>query len=131
LCGCLVDVYCLGVKNVSGPEIIDEVGLRLFLQSFYAFYPAGWQDAPIELAQHLVFGAVDYARGLGFEPMAGFADVAGHLGAWQGPSAITFGKDGAPFYACGPYDDPGRIVRTLERTVGPPPNFDYAVGVLR
>jgi len=44
-----------------------------------------------------VFSAVEYARGLGFEPHADFAPAAGHLGPWTGPSAITFGRDGKPF----------------------------------
>src|SRR5881394_2681778 len=48
--------------------------------------------------RHLVFGADAYARGLGFEPHPAFADGAGHLGGWEGPSAITFGRNGKPFY---------------------------------
>jgi len=125
VCGYLADVYCLGIKNVLGPDIMDELALRQFVPTYYAAYSTGWQDAPIELAQHLVFGAVDYAHSLGFEPATGFAEATGHLGAWQGPSDITFGKDGKPFYTCGPHDNPSKIIQTLERTVGAPPNFDY------
>lgn len=127
VCGYLVDVYCLGVKNTTGPEITDELGLRRFLRDFYSAYPNGWQDAPIELVQHLVFGAVEYARKLGFEPAVDLAPVAGHLGTWEGTSAITFGKDGKPFYVAGPYDNPNKVIRTLESTVGPPPKFDYVL----
>ena len=127
VCGYLVDVYCLGVKNVLGPEIDDEPALRRLLPNYYAAYPHGWQDAPIELAQHIVFGAVEYARGLGFEPAAGFAQAAHHLGAWEGPGAITFGKECKPFYISGPRDNPRKVVKTLEHAVGPPPNFDYVV----
>jgi hypothetical protein len=129
MCGYLVDVYCLGVKNVLGPEITDEFGLRQFLPDYYSAYLHGWQDAPIELAQHIVFGAVAYARSLGFEPHAAFAHAADHLGAWEGPSAITFGKDGKPFYISGPNDNPRKVVETLERRVGPPPSFDYVIGL--
>ncbi len=127
VCGYLADVYCLGVKNAFGPDIKDELDLRRFLPDYYAAYPCGWQDAPIELAQHIVFGAVEYARRLGFEPHADFAQAADHLGAWEGPSAITFGKEGKPYYISGPYDNPLKVIKTLERTVGPPPNFDYLV----
>ncbi len=88
------DVYCLGVKNVLGPDVTDELTLSRFLPDYYAAYPRGWQNAPIELAQHIVFGAVAYARRLGFEPSATFTHTADHLGVWEGPSAITFGKDG-------------------------------------
>ncbi len=125
VCGYLADAYCLGVKNVRGPEIKNELDLRQFLPDYYVAYPHGWQDAPIELARHIVFGAVEYARGLGFEPHADFAPAADHLGAWEGPSAITFGKDGKPFYISGPHDNPREVIKTLERTVGPPPNFHY------
>jgi hypothetical protein len=127
MCGYLADVYCLGVKNVLGPDLTDELALRQFLPTYYAAYPHGWQDAPIELAQHIVFGAIAYARSLGFEPAATFAPTAEHLGAWEGPSAITFGKNGKPFYISGPNDNPRKVINTLEHAVGPPPSFDYVI----
>jgi hypothetical protein len=127
MCGYLTDVYCLGVKNVLGPEITDEVALQRFLPDYYSAYPHGWQDAPIELARHVVFGAVDYAHSLGFPPAAAFTHSAAHLGCWQGPSAITFGRNGKPFYTSGPRDNPHQVIATLQRTVGAPPNFDYIV----
>jgi hypothetical protein len=127
MCGFLTDVYCLGVKNALGPDITDEVTLRRFVPTYYCAYPDGWQSAPIELAQHLVFGAVAYARGLGFEPHPDFADAAEHLGGWEGPSAITFGKNGKPFYISGPNDNPSKVIKTLEHAVGPPPNFDFVI----
>lgn len=127
MCGYLADVYCLGVKKVLGPDVTDEVGLRRFLPDYYGAYPYGWREAPIDLARHLVYGAVDYARSLGFEPTAAFSDTADHLGPWQGPSAITFGKDGKPFYLSGPHDNPHAVITTLQRAVGPPPNFDYVI----
>jgi hypothetical protein len=33
-------------------------------------------------------------------------------------SAITFGMDGEPHYVNGPYEDPQRVLATLERSVG-------------
>src|SRR5262245_59951027 len=98
MCGYLADVYCLGVKKLLGPEITDEPALHRFLPHSYGAYPHGWQDAPIDLAQHIVFGAIDDAHSLGFEPAPAFAHTADHLGPWQGPCAITFGKNGKPFY---------------------------------
>ncbi|MGF7236460.1 MAG: helix-turn-helix domain-containing protein [Frankia sp.] len=128
VCGYLVDVFCLGVKNVFGPDIKTELALSRFVPEYYAAYPAGWQDAPIDLAADIVFGAVGYARSLGFEPHADFTRAADHFGAWEGPSAITFGKDGKPFYQSGPYDNPRKIIETLERAVGPSPAFAFVVG---
>jgi hypothetical protein len=84
--------------------------------------------APVDLAQHLVLGAVDYARTLGLEPWHEFPDARGHLGEWDGPSAIRFGRDGKPFYVQGPYDDPDRIMKTLRRTVGDG-NFHFMMRV--
>jgi hypothetical protein len=66
-----------------------------------------------------VFGAVDYARGLGFDPHRDFYLAAGHLGTRQPPSRIRFGRDGKPYFQQGPYDNPTRVMRTLDRSVGP------------
>jgi hypothetical protein len=127
MCGYLTHVYCLGVKNVLGPESTGEVALRRFLPDYCSAYPHGWQDAPIDLAQHLVFGAVDYARSLGFPPAAAFTHAAAHLSGWQPPSVIAFGRNGKPFYTSGPRDNPHQVIATLHRTMGPPPNFDYLI----
>lgn len=117
-CGFLVDAYCLGVKNVIGPfekrsaEIL-EVRSRLF--SAFDVLPS---SVPIELAQHLVHGAVAYARSLGFEPHHEFVDAAPYLGDAVGPTPIQFGREGQPFYICGPDDDVSAVLRTLRAAVG-------------
>lgn len=113
VCGYLADVYCLGVKNAMGPDVMTDVELPHFREQYFSSQD-GWQEAPLELAADLVLGSVEYARGLGFEPHPDLAAAVGHLGAWAGPSAITFGKDGRPFYISGPYDDPRRVMRTLQ-----------------
>jgi hypothetical protein len=118
VCGYLVDTFCLGVKNTIGPEAFDGDSLRSFRATYFTIFDSPGLAAPLDLVQHLVFGAVDYARSLGFEPHRDFRQVAGHLGAWEGPSAITFGDNGRPSYVQGPSDDPARIIRTLERTAG-------------
>lgn len=124
VCGYLTDVYCLGVKNALGPEVVDDVGLRTFRQRYFATFPGDPIEVPLELAREVVFGSAEHARRLGFDPHPDFAATAGHLGAWSGPGSITFGKDGKPFYVSGPYDDPGRVIRTLERSVGRG-NFEF------
>ena len=111
VCGYLADVYCLGVKNALGPEIMDDLGLRGFVRDFFSGYHGDPLEAPIELAREVVLGS-------GFGPHPDFAAAEGHLGSWAGPGTITFGKDGKPLYISGPYDDPGPVIRTLERTVG-------------
>ena len=65
------------------------------------------------------------ARRLGFEPAPDFGPAAGHLGPWEETSAITFGRDGAPLYVQGPYDDPNTVLRTLSKSAGEE-NFHFA-----
>lgn len=124
VCGYLADVYCLGVKNALGPEIMDELALPGFVREYFSGYHGDPLEAPIELARQVVFGSLEYARGLGFDPHPDFAAAEGHLGPWTPPSSITFGKDGKPLYISGPYDNPQPIIRTLQRAVGAG-NFEF------
>lgn len=126
LCGWLVDVWCLGVKDVVGPRVIDERRAAEFTRAYFTAYQAPPLQVPVELARHLVFGAVAYARSLGFEPPAGFEATAGQLGPWADPSAIGFGRDGKPFFVQGPHDNVATILSTLERSVGRD-NFHFLV----
>lgn len=126
VCGFLVDTHCLGVKDALGPRSVTDRSLRDFVPSYFSAYTGSPLSIPLELAQHLVFGAVEYARGLGFEPHPDFAAARGHLGDWHGPSAIRFGRNGRPFYFQGPHDDAGSVLRTLDRTVGRG-NYEYTI----
>lgn len=126
VCGWLVDAWCLGVKDVVGPRVMNENAVFEFTRSYFSAYQARPVEAPVELAQHLVFGAVEYARSLGFAPAPGFAETAGHLGPWTGPSAIGFGRQGKPFFVQGPRDNAAAILNTLERSVGRD-NFHFLV----
>lgn len=127
VCGYLVDLYCLGVKNVIGPELMDTHQCDDFVRMYFGAYDDPPLAVPLDLAQELVLGAVAYARTLGFQPHHGFEDVREHLGAWTGPGAITFGRDGKPFYVQGPFDDADRIMRRLERSAAG--KFHYMVSV--
>ncbi|WP_109746654.1 hypothetical protein [Salinispora mooreana] len=118
-CGFLVDTYCLGVKNALPPTTSGPNELPYFVGDFFAAYDQGPVEAPIDLARHLVFGAVDYARALGFDPHRDFYSAAPLLGTWEPPSQITFGLNGKPYFQQGPHDKPDRILRTLDRSVGP------------
>ncbi len=118
VCGYLVDVYCLGVKDVVGPRAMHERELSGFVERYYEGYPSPPLAAPIDLARHLAWGAVEYARTLGFEPAHGFNATAAHLGPLTESSAIRFGRDGRPLYVQGPHDDAARILQTLEDSVG-------------
>ncbi len=127
-CGFLVDVFCLGVKDTNGPKTMDRRKLPDFTRTFFSAWPGQASvAAPLDLARHVVFGAVDYARSLGFEPHPDFARGAALLGDWEADSSdVTFGRDGKPFYINGPRDDTYGNMAKLRRTVGAG-NFDYLV----
>ncbi|MFI6811164.1 helix-turn-helix domain-containing protein [Nonomuraea sp. NPDC050328] len=113
VCGYLADVWCLGVKGAMGPQIMDEREFSRFREYFFGEY-AAWQAVPLDLARQIVLGSVEYAKGFGFEPHDEFTpEATAHLGEWEPPSAITFGRDGRPFYVPGPQDESRRIERTL------------------
>ncbi|WP_280892004.1 hypothetical protein [Streptomyces sp. LBL] len=123
--GFLVDVYCLGVKNVTDPEVMGSGSLTSYVPMYYSAFECRPLAIAVEQAQTIVHDAVAYSRSLGFEPADGFADAAVHLGAPPGDRpVIGFGRDGRPCYLSGPYDNPRKVVQNLERTCGPD-NYDY------
>ncbi|MDX3613054.1 hypothetical protein [Streptomyces europaeiscabiei] len=128
LCGFLVDVYCLGVKDTVGPQVMGGGSLDAFVHDYYRAFDQPPLRIGLEQAQSIVHGGVAYARALGFEPAPDFAQAAVHLGE-PGPAAprIGFGRQGRPFYINGPRDDAQKIVRTLERTCGAG-NYLYVLG---
>lgn len=117
-CRYLVDVYCLGVKDVFGPRVMDRRKLPQFVFDTFGAYDGPPMTAPVELARQLVFGAAEYARALGFEPRDDFGACADHLGPWEGPSLIGFGREGKPCFIQGPRDNARQILQTLEKSVG-------------
>jgi hypothetical protein len=128
VCGFLVDVYCLGVKNAIGPLSMGVGSVDTYRHAYFQAYDVPGVAMPVELAQQLVHGAVAYARGLGFEPHADFAAAAQHLGAPASACPIRFGRNGKPFYVCGPHDDSRTILKTLDTTVGKG-NYSDLVGL--
>jgi hypothetical protein len=118
VCGYLVDTFCLGVKDVIGPERMHRRQLASFARTYFMAFPGPALCAPIELARHVVHGAVAFAADLGFEPHPDFAAARGHLGDLGEPPAITFGRHGHPLYVPGPYDDAIAVMRTLKDAVG-------------
>jgi hypothetical protein len=128
VCGYLIDTWCMGVKNAIGPKRMRPRELEAFKRQYFGPWRSEGMPVPLELAQHLVLGAVDYARSLGFEAHPDFRRARRALGSWDGPSAITFGMNGKPLYVNGPYEDPQRVLATLERSVGRD-GFHYSVSL--
>lgn len=128
LCAWLVDVYCLGVKNVLGPETISSSAVYDRTRQFFRAFPSHRLEASPDLARHIVYGAVHFARDLGFEPHPEFEATCAYLGSAPEQCAITFGHNGKPLYISGPDDDPRAVVATLTDRVGAG-NFEFLTHV--
>lgn len=126
----LVDYWCLGVKDVIPLRSGGKRGYERFKQLCMEQFNEPFIDISLEQAQSIIYGAVDYARSLGFEPHRDFNQKAQqHLGPKpETLIPIEFGKEGKPMYFSGPYDDAEKIIKTLTANVGPD-NFDYVMAL--
>lgn len=128
VCTYLIDYLCLGVKDTMGPRAVERQRYRQFLDTGYQAFPEGFREISIAQAQAIVFGAVEYAASIGFEPSPEFEQTVYHLGNWPGQPQLDFGYQGKPFYINGPFDNVRQIIRALEVKVGRG-KFDYIVGI--
>jgi hypothetical protein len=125
----LVDTFCLGLKNTfcnAGFSLaVYEHGFRLRMLSHEPMAPC-----PVPLAHEIIYGAIDYAAGLGFRPHPDFK-LSEHIleprEALREKTGVEFGKDGKPFFISGPDDDVGLILRKLRERVGDG-NFHFMIG---
>jgi hypothetical protein len=125
----LVDLYCLGVKDVTVDVNVPRKRFERSLPELCMLEP----DAiSVELAHEIVYGALEYARKYGFEPHHDFTrlhadQVLDPPDAHPRNQQVEFGQDGKPFFVAGPYDNEikiKRILQTLERTAGEG-NFNF------
>jgi hypothetical protein len=129
----MVDYYCLGIKNVYTRADYSRNRFERELLRLCANAPV---SCSVELAHELIYGALEYAEKLGFEPHPDFnkqkADqILDPADAHPRTNGVTFGKDGKPLYISGPYDSEMKsrsVINMLMRTCGPG-NFDYLVDV--
>ena len=116
----LVNIFCLGLKNafciegLTTRQIEDEI------------LPRCYQDEEptrigINYAKEIVYGAVDYARSLGFEPHADF-ELSRHVLGTEELSrtrGLQFGGPrGKPLYIAGPDDDAPAVLKKLREKLG-------------
>ena len=130
---CLVDIYCLGIKDAYANADIS-------LQKFQDGLPKMCSGAPepcsVELAHEIIYGGLEYAEQYGFKPhfdfTAQFCDqVLDPPEIHPRTNNVLFGKDGKPFFVSGHYDDERKIssvINTLARTAGEG-NFHYIAGI--
>ncbi len=125
----LVDLYCLGVKDAfcnAGMSMRDYES-RLKPMTFRGARP---RIIPPVLLHQFVYGAIDYAASIGFEPHRDFELASCLLDPRETvpPNpGLRFGRDGKPLFISGPSDDVPRVLRVLERTVGAG-NYDFLIG---
>lgn len=121
----LVDIFCLGLKDTfCNANISLEEYQRLKLATFKetALVPC-----PPEKACRIIFGAIEYARRLGFKPQKDFAlsrFVLDGLSETDYDFELEFGFEGKPLYIAGPHDDFMTIIETLKKNIGEG-NFDF------
>lgn len=124
---CLIDLACLGVKSAYGSIFTSE---REYRQGLRADLTSRQSMVEIELdcAAKIVQVAVEYAKKLGFRPDKDIKQALAVMGETHPEQCDTNvplgGPDGKPLFIAGPYDNPERIIRILERKVGPG-NYDY------
>jgi hypothetical protein len=124
--GFLVDLGCLGVKDALTHILIPSEYAE-FRRTFTGIQPMTRAD--LNLAAKIIQEGIAYADRLGFKPHPDYRNAALLL-ADADPAAcrtpIPLGMEGKPFYIPGPHDNPSRVVRQLERAVGPG-NFHYVL----
>ncbi len=119
----LVDMYCLGVKDVV-VDIGPEAHYRKNVYEKLAARTTLTRMKP-ECARKLVEGAVQYALDLELPPHADYRiarRIFGDISAEACSEEFTYGKDGKPLFVSGPYDDAAkcrRVVRLMEKHCGP------------
>ena len=127
----LVDAYCLGVKNAFF-TICPALKYEGIIERMSS--PHGFDPVEPSYARKLVEDAVEYARGLGFNPQRDYADaevILGDVDVEACQEEFTFGKDGKPLYVSGPDDSDQiiqRILTTLRSRCGDD-GFHYLIGV--
>lgn len=116
----LVDLYCLGVKDCMG-KVTTFGEYRDFRENFAS---RGVRRIDPPSACRLINDAVEYASSLGFAPHPDFRRVQPILTGIdpaQARETFAMGKDGNPFYVCGPHDSATksqRIIAQLDARCG-------------
>jgi hypothetical protein len=110
----LLDVYCLGIKNVIF-RALEASELAFFITNMEATSPFVAID-PCD-ARKLLRDLALWAQSMGIAPHRDFAAAERLFGdvRWETSAAtFQFGRDGKPLYVAGPNDSPVQIRRRLD-----------------
>ena len=116
----LVDTFCLGVKNAFCNEGLGRRQIETQLLPGY-YQNEEPTRVGINYVKEIIYGAVDYARDLGFDPHPDFELSRHILGSEEigRTRNLTFGgPEGKPLYVAGPDDDVAAILRQLRKRLG-------------
>ena len=116
----IVDYFCAGVKDTSyASDVNRETFFNEVIPRLYSGTPP--LDIEASLAHEIIWGAVEYAEGLGFDPHRNFREASRILdpaGKMPSGGSIDFGYQGRPLYIPAPDDNQVGIIRRLIETVG-------------
>lgn len=128
--GFIVDLGCLGVKDALYRVFESEWEYAEFREMYSRMQPM--EPSDLDLVAKIIREGLAYARGLGFSPNADYRKAAllldgANPDACETPVPVG-DHEGHPFFIPGPHDNPDRVIRQLERAVGPG-NYDFARGL--
>ncbi len=126
----VVDTFCLGLKNTLFYENMSPYEYREQKEKITRSTNMNWEKISPNTCFNIIYGAIEYAEDLGFQPNKDFAVTEYILDDVESIKfeEIEFGQNGKPYYFAGPYDDARKIMATLKRSVGEG-NFDYTLPV--
>jgi hypothetical protein len=115
----LVDIFCLGLKNTFCNVDFSTSRYRMDVVS-KSFEDQDSEPCSVELAHHIIYGAIAYAEQFGFRPNKDYQLSQHILNGPENipPSELEFGKNGKPLFIAGPDDNIAKIMHQLDATVG-------------
>jgi hypothetical protein len=111
----LIDVFCLGIKDVMFESVESEF-FTMYMQAMDAGSPMVSVDP--SYARKLLRDLAAWSQSIGFAPHADFAVVEpifGDVSADAGEAVFQFGRDGRPIYIPGPNDGAPLIQRRIKQ----------------
>jgi hypothetical protein len=111
----LIDVFCLGVKNVMFESVDSD-----FFEMYTAVTGAGSPMVAVDpgYARKLLRDLAAWSQSIGFAPHGDFAAVErifGDVSADASDAVFQFGRDGKPVYIPGPSETAALIRRRTEQ----------------
>jgi hypothetical protein len=117
----LIDMFCLGLKSTAFRQTMTEEDLTDFLQQMQRGSGMIFSEMDHNLAFNIIYGGIEYAEDLGFDIMDKDFDHTEYI---LPPVEsleyveVEFGMNGKPFYSSGPYDNVGKNLAILNKSVG-------------